>query len=267
MNQGSDIAQDEIGGSGPSPKSGLANVLQAATTAGALRLSIQIAWAHEPVERADRVFKGMWEWLTEVGGADWDVVESLAQHFHPDYRMDQKTRALDSNQAPGAIVYLQMERGDYSPVWIKAVAPTLYKLLPKAKRDKGTTAPTEYLIATLYLSAQLAAHEYANLDNELRKAPPNSASIARHLYFFERFSSLWRRTGQNKPATLNLNQDKRHRAKSWRNDLLAYHRQRVSEHPERRVSARESAQRWCSEKQSPTFDVAYRALQRELKGI
>jgi hypothetical protein len=228
-------------------------------------MSIQIPWTYEPVERAERMFEKIWGWLNEVGAANWDAIESLARHFHPDYRMDQTTRSLDPNQASGAIVYQQMERGEYSPVWIKAVAPTLYGLLPKAKRDKATTAPTEYLIATLFLSAQLAAHEFANLGDELQKESPNSASIARHLYFFERFSSLWRCTGQNRPATLDLNNTKRRSAKSWRDDLLRYHLQRVAAHPARRVSARESAKQWSSDKKSPTFEVAYRALQQALK--
>jgi len=263
VNQDSDTAPEEAGGR-PRPGSTLPGALQAAAKAGTLRVSVQIPWTHEPVERSERVFGGIWEWLNNVGAADWDAVESLARHFHPDYRMDQKTRSLDPNRAPGATVYLHMERGEYSPAWIKAVAPTLYKFLPKTKRAKAT-APTEYLIATLLLSAQLAAHEFANLADELRKPTPNVASIARHLYFFERFSSLWRRTGQNKPATLNLNYAKRRHAKSWRDELLTYHRQRVTAHPERRVSVRESAKQWSSERDTPTFEVAYRSLQEALK--
>ncbi|MCW5667839.1 MAG: hypothetical protein KIT35_28720 [Piscinibacter sp.] len=265
MNQGDDVPGEADGR--PPSGLGLADALAAEAKAGKLSLSIQIPWTHEPVERAARVFEGIWGWLTEVGANDWNAVESLAQHFHPDYQMDQKTRSLDPNRAPGATVYLQMERGEFSPVWIKAVAPTLYGSLPKVKRGKSAKAPTEYLIATLFLSAQLAAHEFANLNDELRKKSPNLASIARHLYYFERFSSLWRRIGQNRPATLDLNHAKRRTAESWRDDLLAYHRQRVSAHPERRVSARESAKRWSSDKKSPTFEVAYRALQQALKSI
>jgi len=266
MNQGSDDASEE-GNGRPLPGVGLVDALMAAAKAGKLRLSIQMPWTHEPIERAERVFEGIWGWLSEVGANDWDAIESLAQHFHPDYGMDQETRSLDPNRAAGSTVYLQMERGEFSPVWIKAVAPTLYGLLPEAKRHKGAKAPTEYLIATLFLSARLAAHEFANLNDELRKESPNSESIARHLYFFERFSSLWRRISQNKPATLVLNHAKRRSAESWRDDLLAYHRQRVETHPERRVSARESAKLWSSDKKSPTFEVAYRALQQALKSI
>lgn len=266
MNQTSGDASGESDGSALTGL-GLADVLVAAAKAGTLSLSIQIPWTHEPVERAERVFKGIWGWLSEVGADDWDAVESLARHFHPDYQMDQTTRSLDPNRALGAIVYLQMERGEFSPVWIRAVAPTLYGFLPKAKRDKAAKAPTEYLIATLFLSAQLAAHEFANLTDELQKESPNSASIARHLYFFERFSYLWRSIGQNRPATLGLNHAKRRSAEIWRHDLLTYHRQRVAAHPERRVSARESAKLWSSDKSSPTFEVAYRALQQALKSI
>ena len=176
MNQGSDDAPEQAAGR-PLPGFGLADALEAAAKAGKLRLSVQIPWTHEPIERAERVFEGIWGWLTEVGADDWDAVESLAQHFHPDYRMDQTTRSLASNSAPGSTVYLQMERGEFSPVWIKAVAPTLYGQLPKAKRDKAAKAPTEYLIATLFLSAQLAAHEFANLNDELRKESPRICMV------------------------------------------------------------------------------------------
>lgn len=266
MNQGSGNSSEEAEDCSRL-RYGLSDALMVAAKAGKLRLSIQMPWTHEPIERAGRVFEGIWGWLCEVGADDWDAVESLSQHFHPDYRMDQKTRSLDPNRAPGSTVYLQMERGEFSPVWIKAVAPTLYGLLPRAKRDKAAKAPTEYLIATLFLSAQLAAHEFANLNDELRKESPSSTSLARHLYFFERFSSLWRRIGQNKPATLGLNHAKRRNAESWREELLTSHRQLVAAHPERRVSARESAKRWSSEKPSPTFEVAYRALRQALKAI
>lgn len=266
MNQGSDNASREADGH-PLPAVGLADALTVAAKAGTLSLSIQVPWTHEPVERAERVFTGIWGWLSEVGADDWNAVESLARHFHPDYRMDQKTRSLDPNRAPGAAVYLQMERGEFSPAWIRAVAPTLYRVLPKAKRDKAAKAPTEYLVATLFLSAQLASHEFANLHDELRKESPNSVSVARHLYFFERFSSLWRRVAQNRPATLSLNQAKRRSAESWRCDLLTYHRQRVAAHPDRRVSARESAKQWSSHREVPTFDVAYRALLQAMKSI
>lgn len=242
-------------------------MLGAAAKAGTLSLSIQIPWTYEPIERAQRVFAGIWGWLSEVGADDWDAAESLARHFHPDYQMDQKTRSLDPNRAPGSTVYLQMERGEFSPAWIEAVAPTLFRTLPKAKRGKSAKAPTEYHLATLFLSAQLAAHEFANLSDELRKESPNSTSIARHLYFFERFSSLWRRIGQNRPATLSINHAKRRNAESWRDELLAYHLQRIAVHPGRRVSARESAKQWSSTKNSPTFEVAYRALQHALRSI
>jgi hypothetical protein len=248
---------------GAPQKMSLEEALRIAAAAGTLRMDIHVPWIDEPWQRAGRIFEGIWGWLSSLDAASWDVADSLARHFHPDYRMDQKTRRLDPNLAPGAMVFQQMERGEYSELWVKAAAPTLYEFLPKSKRGKG--APTEYLIATLFVAAQLAVHEFANLDDEMRKDSPDWAVVSTHLYYFERFASMWRRVAENKPASLNLNRAKRNAAQSWRSDLVKFHRERVAARPTRRVSARESAAQWCTGRDSPTFEVAYKALQKALR--
>jgi hypothetical protein len=243
----------------------LADELQAAAKAGTLGLSIRVPWTCEPIERATRRFEGLWAWLEECGAADWDRVDSIARHFHPDYCADQVTRLVDANKAPGGVVYLQMERGEFSPQWLAAVAPTIAQMVPKASRGKRGT-PTAYLVAALHVSAHLAAHEYGNLCDAANEEPFDLQRVARHLYFFERFMALWVRTAAERPPTAALNTSKTAKARTWRDELLTFHGTRQGRNTARRVSASESAKQWVgAAKGRPTYEVAYRALLSMLK--
>jgi hypothetical protein len=242
---------------------GLLEAIEAASKAGTLKMSIQIGWTHEPIDRAGKLFEKIWSWLETIEMADWDRIDAAARHFHPDYRLDQKTRELMADRAQGATVYLQMERGEYSPKLLQLLAPTIAATIPIKSRSRR--APTRYLIAVLVVSSCLAAHEFDQLQNSMEAKPLNLERIARHLYFFERFTALFARTVESKPPSVELNTKKRRDASAWRQEVLSFHDARQKRHRSRRVSAKESASEWAKGRHRPSPEVAYRALLKELR--
>lgn len=226
-------------------------------------MSVQVGWTVEPIQRLEKRFRNVWNWLDSNGAADWDRVHSLATHFHPDYLFDQHTRQQLPGSAPGAPVFLQMERGEYKPDWLKLCAPTVAKMMPKQFRGKGT--PDAYALSTLFLSANLAAHEYERLDAAMEEEPRDYGRIARHLYFFERFDRLFCHVGTNMPPAYEINLGKRREASERASAVLAFHIARQAATPGRKISPRESAIALSGRKSTQTFRRAYVALLGDLK--
>lgn len=183
-----------------------------------------------PIFRAGRMFKGVWAFLDEFGAADWDRIHSIADHFHPAYMRDPDTGALTPGRAPGSAVFDLMEKGEYSEPIVRLVAPTIWAALERSGATKSRArggVPDMFRYYTLHVSAMLACHEYERLDFEVQQDAPNREAIARHLYYFERFVSLWRRVGTDKPKAWEVNQAKRAKARAWVTELAAFHEDRV----------------------------------------
>jgi len=224
-----------------------------------------------PIARCDRRFEAVWAWLDELGGADWERVHSLARHFHPAYVIAPDTGAVDHNRAPGAVVFEMMERGEYVAEWVRILTPTLWRVIcagGPAKSRGRAGVPDLYRYATLHVSAVLACHEWERLQFELEQRPPDGELIALHLYWFERFVSVWTVTGIDKPPTWEQNQKRKSAAKEWASDLMAFHLARGA--GRRKPSMRESADAWVKFREGkgvsePAFDRAYEVLRREVK--
>lgn len=230
---------------------------------GVRGMSIQVGWTVESIQRLEKRFRNVWNWLDSIGAADWNRVHGLATHFHPDYVFDQRTRQQLPGLAPGAAVFFQMERGEYKPDWLKACAPTLAKMMPKQFRGKGS--PDKYALATVFLAANLAAHEYERLDAAMEERPRDYERIARHLYFFERFDRLFCHIGTNKPPAYEINLGKRREAADRASAALAFHLARQKATPGRKISPRESAIAFAGGVAKPSFRGDYANLRSALK--
>jgi hypothetical protein len=167
-------------------------------------------WMVEPVQRVQRQFMGvdgsgsqggMWYWLELNGWGDWDRIWTVAQRFHPDARFDPVTRELRPGVFPFASAFESMERGELDRELVKLAWSELVGLLPKRVRR---TPPQKWYELTLMVSAHLAAHEFMEMDVSLTKHPTDEVKVGRHLYWFERFYGLWRRTAETKrPKEIN----------------------------------------------------------------
>jgi hypothetical protein len=192
-------------------------------------------WMVEPVQRVQRQFMGvdgsgsqggMWYWLELNGWGDWDRIWTVAQRFHPDARFDPVTRELRPGVFPFASAFESMERGDLDRELVKLAWSELVGLLPKRVRR---TPPQKWYELTLMVSAHLAAHEFMEMDVSLTKHPTDEVKVGRHLYWFERFYGLWRRTAETKrPPAVNRNKSENARRRV--EALLEFHDNFVSRH-------------------------------------
>lgn len=243
-------------------------------TFGKRGLIVSATWYTFPVQRATERFERIRAWLEESRAFDWDRIESAAAYFHPALQVRPDTGVLDPLRAPGSLVYLAMERGEYSPEMVRIVTPTIWRQVLESGpiRSRGKSgAPIAFAAATLMLAAMLACHEYANLEDELASDDPSGERLAQHLYYFERFAALWARTGVSRPASLAVTAKKRDAASAWLRDLLRFHdgRVRAAKPGLPRVSPRDSAEKWTQRREvsgvtSPGADHAYRELLKAL---
>ena len=227
-------------------------------------MSIQAGWAAEPIQRAQRNFDGLWRWLERNGWADWHRVHAIATSFHPDYAMDQTTRRLKPDASSAGRVFLQMERGRYKREWVAVCLPVLALAIPKSRR--GTGLPDAFIKATLHVSACLAAHEFERLLSATEAQPHDPATIARHLYWFERFHAVWQRVAINKPPAFGNNEAKGTAARERTAKLMALHGKRQRSISGGKASARQTAVEFAGSESAPEFWQDYRALLAALKG-
>ena len=216
---------------------------------------LRMGWSAEPITRAGGKYGELWKFLEGVNMGEWERVHGLASYFHPDYMFDQKTRAFkEKGGAMGSFVYREMEKGIYSAKALAGIAPTIYKRMPL--RPRGV--PLEYREATLVVSACLACHEYERIDAACEAN--DDAQLARHLYWFERFSGLWDRTRTARPPNLDLIYQKKKKAVFWQGKLRSDYSEYMKRNPE---ATMRRAVKACIK--GPGFDRAYRWALKHLK--
>lgn len=229
---------------------------------GGVRITIRMGAACEPLTRAEENAKRASDWVDNIlskeeleraGANRWDVIDSLARYFHPGHIADPKTRVLDAARAGGAMLYFQMERGEFNADVVKHLAPTLHKKLPN--RPRGT--PAEYLYHVLFLAACLVCHEAANLQELLKSKTNDDAKLFERLYWLERFFRLWERTKSAKPPNLALNAKKQSSATKWQGELRDFRDDYLRRNPS--ATMRRVVTAFCqSGANRPQLDRAYR---------
>ncbi len=206
----------------------------AVSIGGASKWSVRIDWMSEPLRYAQATFDELWQWLEINKFADWDAVSAARRYCHPmpliDFG-DGKTDPL--TQGVGSLFFRSIERGEMDVELIRKTMPTLWVRLPKRRRDSGV--PNAFLEAVLFLSALLACGEYAELAETVKRDTVDREAVAMHLYWLQRFYSLWSRTAASEPANRASNVAKRAAVDKWHEEFKKFRAGYLRRHPGAKV--------------------------------